>query len=409
MNILIKKWREAEVNTSVGVKGKWKVEIVCPNGEIKKPLGDEWRPNMIQDRGLNLLQGQTNVGSNSGLTHASAYGGLAHTINGALYGYDRPINIYDQNATSYNNQLQSTSANTAASSKVTRPCSFETDTINGSRTIKKIYDFNAVPLAQQIREVGIAQISLPSNTSFAVGSLGSNINVPIFSRFLIPGDGITLEQFQFLRLTYSLQMTVSATVNAVPIAVTSNGFDGTGQLKCVGSFDNLFGKINGDGSPVAGYSDIPWAIIGRNPSFNSTVPGCAAALISVELVNNAWTTPNFSNVNTDFAPQNVIAGTSINASSPGSSTTPASVNTEQLNLSGPSVSKEATLLFPASNPAAGAYIGGIFFRSRPDSMPSVPNAGWYWKFTDGSFNNQPQYKDPNYALAINVSQTITRI
>lgn len=407
MNILLKRWQEKELITNVGVQGRWKVEVVCPNGEIKKPLGDEWRPNMIQDRGLNLLHGQLNENSAS---YVGNFGGLARTINGALYGYGN-ITMQDQGAVSYNGQLQSGPVFTAASTKVTRPCLHSSDTINGSRTITKIYDFNAVPQAQTIREVGIAQISLPSSTSFAISSLGGTTQVPIFSRFLIPGDGIVLEQFQYLRLTYSLQMSISATVNSVPITVTNGGFDGTGSLRCVGTFDDLFGKINPDGSPVDGYCNVPWAMIGRNPSQNSLRPACSAALISVEQINGVWTTPDFPATNTNFAPQNVaIGGTSVNTNSPGSSATPDSVRSEiTVPLGSNSITKEATLLFPASNPSAGAYVGGIFFRATQDSITAAQGAGWYWRFADGLGTVQPQFKDPNYALAINTSQTITRI
>lgn len=406
MNILLKKYQEAEVNTNVGVQGKWKVEVVCPNGEVKKPLGDEWRPNMIQDRGLNLLQGQVNT---SALTYGGAYGGLARTINGALYGYGS-ISNPDQSAVNYAGQLQSTSINTAATQKVTRTCTYVSDSVNGSRTITKVYDFNAVAAAQTIREVGIAQINLPSSTSFALASLGNNVNVPIFSRFLIPGNGIVLEQFQFLRLTYSLQMSIAATVNSVPITITSNGFDGTGNLRCVGTFDNLFGRINGDGTPVDGYSEIPWAIIGRNKSTNSTVPSCAGVLIATEQIGGVWNIPIFPLTDTNFAPQNVLAGTSVNTISPGASTVPASADTEiVITAGGNSATKEATLVFPASNPISSAYVGGFFFRSSPDAMTTVPNAGWYWQLSDSIGTLRPQIKDANFALAVNISQTVSRI
>ena len=57
LNILKKRHIETEIENNTHVDGEWKVEIVCQNGEIKKPLGDKWRKNLIQDRGLNIFNG----------------------------------------------------------------------------------------------------------------------------------------------------------------------------------------------------------------------------------------------------------------------------------------------------------------------------------------------------------------
>lgn len=404
MNILTKNWKEAEVDIGAGVQGMWKVEVVCPNGEIKKPLGDEFRPNLIQDVGLNLLHGQINQNSVSDITNLKS---LASIMNGALYGYASGGGV-NSVGTSYTTTLASGPSLTAGSSRVIQSASFTTEIATGSRAVTKIYDFGAVSAPQTVKEIGIGAFSISNEFGGQLDPIGKNY--ALFSRFVLPGDGVLLESFQFLRVTYTLKMTIPAIITEIPVNVSSGGFSGLGYFKCVGTFNDLFGSIQNDGTAIDGYAEVPWTLIGRGTN-QQAVPEIGA--IQVYCLDQAGQqTPEFSAVNGPFG-SHPIVGSTVTTTTAGSSAVPSS-RSSQIAVVNNACSKEATLLFPASNPSTQQFIGGIFFRPTNTSMGTnsignTPNAGWYWKFTDTLGGPRGQLKEINFALAINVRQTISRL
>ena len=404
MNILNRKWQEAEVDVGAGVQGMWKLEVVCPNGEVKKPLGDQFRPNLIQDAGLNLLHGQINADSVSSLTNLRS---LASIMNGALYGYGASGSGQPA-STGYITALASGPSQTAASSKVSQAASFTTDTQTGSRTITKIFDFNAVSAPQTVKEIGIGAFTVSNEFGGAIDPIG--VGLPLFSRFVLPGDGVLLETFQFLRVTYSLRMTIPALITPVNVNVTSGGFSGLGYFKCVGTWNDIFGSISPNGEAIDGYTAVPWTLIGRGTN-QQKVPEIGA--VQVYCLDQAGQeTPEFSSINGPF-PAQPIVGSTVTSITAGGSTTPNSIDS-QIGVVNNECSKEATLLFPAANPVTQQFIGGIFFRPLNSTMGSnsignTPTAGWYWQFRDTVGGPRGQIKEVNFALAINVRQTISRL
>lgn len=460
LNILKRVHSEAEIDYRTNVDGEWKIEIVCPNGEIKKPFGDKWRKNLIQDRFLNFLNGTAGSNStpviggspnNSGPStdnlhpNASSSGvgvgiGILQSayFGGGINSSNDPFATDKIFLTSSNANIWWTRRLTAADPDNLDPTFYEDDsTVIGSRTQKISWDFGAVSAGQtvEVQEIVIGRNRHAFTSSTASEQLNGSqgtfaTSIPIVSRFILPTK-ITLTQFQFLRLRYRLKITIPALVTPVTINLTNNGFDAYGRLKLIGSWDEIFYNTNGTTFLAGTFGNnvfrmtpqVPWSLIDAN--------GVGA----VFLKGNATPTSNFDfpAVKSSFSITHANAwlanGNGVSNVTPGGSKTTVGVN--DLAVVNGSVSSEATLLFPANNPSDGnpnGPIGGIIIvpgtqtdgsgnpmfgaSSTNPTYPNVEGIGrrmWYWQFTDATFTNKvTRYKDPNYGLAINLRQTVSR-
>jgi hypothetical protein len=268
----------------------------------------------------------------------------------------------------------------------------------GAMLFRKTYDFLAVANTQTVQEILIfggngLQTQQRNTTQLSGGN--------VLSRFILPSP-VTLSQYQFLRLTYSLQVTIPATINYENINVSSGDFNGYGILRRVGSFARIFGSMSQAGSPVT-YNNInnvgyrqPWLMMSTNGATALLLPG------GNESGNDQPAPPIGANIDWN--------GNAILASSSAAHTngTGGEIVDEGYSTDGLSRSKRGKILFPATNPLNSSYIGGIFLTaigSSTQSFTQTDYQGWYWQFTDLLNQKRGQLKDLNFALVINFRQT----
>lgn len=428
LNILKKRHIETEIENNTHVDGEWKVEIVCQNGEIKKPLGDEWRKNLIQDRGLNIFNGTYGSFSAGVVANTNS---ISAFISSAYFGNSSadPFATDKTFLTSTNNNIYYTKRNTLNVPENTNPNS--DDLATGSRTFTKVWDFASLAAGEtrDVREIVIAANTFDgfnNSTDQSKGTQGTfATNIPVISRFILPST-VTLTEFQFLRLYYSIKVTVPAIVTPVPITLSNNGFDGTGQLKLIGLWSSIFSgnghlwqyRLISSQINVVSTPHTPWSLIGRD--------GMAA--LALEGNSNPNLNFNFPAVGADFSISyaNALydATQTVLHTSPGCSVSPSS--SVQQTVVNQSVSREATMLFQANNPSVNSPLAGFVFLPRGEgnnmtagSVPTFTNAQttdtalgrymWYWRFTDPTFTNpRSVIKDVNYGLVVNLRQTIAR-
>jgi hypothetical protein len=432
-NLLLKRYVEAEVNNNTHVDGKWRVEVVCPNGEVKKPLGEKWRKNLIQDRGLNIFNGTFT-------SHAGGTGGqsIEGFINSALFGSDSsdPFSSDKTAPTSPNDSLYWSKRLT---SNVVENTSPNIDDLNeGSRIFRRAWDFAALSAGETrtVREIMILASSYPGGYTGADQLKGTQYtfgtNLAVISRFILP-EPITLTEFQFLRLYYSIKVTVPSIVNPVEISLESSGFDATGQLKLVGLWSSIFSTNGHSWNTRSGYGYLgtqvirpwtPWALIGRY--------GCSALIVAGNTDPNL--NYNFPDVgeNTGITYGQLYDDTqTVTQSLPGGSMNPIGGSVAEILPVNQTLTREASLLFQANNPSVESPLGGIIIMpvggiengsqlmtagSNPVFQPYVIDTDyaaaryfWYWRFTDETFSSpRSVIKDRNYGLAINLRQTMSR-
>jgi hypothetical protein len=378
MNLLIKKWKEFEVETRAGFGGKWMVEIINANGTIEKPFGDKLRNNLITNSGIDLAMGRTTNAPNYKTTAPIAYT-IPNIIRQAAYGNNpTPAQVTDTDLTVSRVLTSDPDGNTvgAGDTSSAQDCTVEYDTAAGFARFTRVYDFPIVTGDTFINDIGIYS----QNSSSARN---------LFSRMVLPFM-ITLTAGQFLRLTYVLQVNIPSLITPIPVTVTSGGFNGGGQFKLVGSYQNIFGTMSDRGVPTYTLLDSAHARMGgwlmngsvNTANTNRTTAHMVPALVDFPAVNSPL---NFTQV-----------GTTINSSSAGMVF--GSYGTGQGY-------QDITYFFNAGNPTPTSNIGGIIFCSVTSATEVLtnPKYGWYWKF------NTTQEKDPNFILAINVRQSVVRL
>jgi len=452
LNILNKKYSEAEINNDIMVRGKWKVGVVSQNGEVQFPLGDVWRDNLIQDRGLNMINGTFNSSSvtftvlSSNTTSATE--GIGNLIKSAFFG-DSSSEPFATNktwlTTTTNSRIYWTSRLTVGAPENTT--SQTTDDLSaGKRTFRRVWDFPSVDSLEgpvTVREIAIsASASTPANGTGSLDQVKGknytfNTNTSMFSRFILPSP-ITLSDFQFLRLYYTIDVTVPAVsvAGTVNVSVQSGSFDGTGKLRLLGQWSSIFGGAgqfyqyrNAQSALLTDsrYPPIPWSMIGYF--------GCTMRFLKGKTdASQNFTMPSVgSNLNILYSTDpwfSLTTNQNIDQTSAGSTLTPAAGNVTEITPTNNAVSREASMLFPANNPnstingpIAGVFIfpqGGLGSLNVPYALQFIPSPNynnadtaigghaWYWQFTDELGNKRSVTKDPNYGLAINIRQTVSR-
>jgi hypothetical protein len=235
----------------------------------------------------------------------------------------------------------------------------------------------------------------------------------MLSRFVLPTP-VVLAQYQFLRLTYALQVTIPAITQAgeINIDVQSGTFSGLGRLRCVGAFNNIFGSMATNGEPIdaifrsGACGDVakrnPWCLVSSFRTHATLAPGGDSS---------GSAQPAFPAVNTNMSTSIAAQSSASSVQSDGAGGSVIDLGLSNNNLSW---TRGATLLFPATNPnLPDQFIGGVFFTSGATTTGgcnsahngSFDYAGWYWRFVDLAGNPRGQLKDINFALAVNITHT----
>lgn len=469
LNILKRVYSEAEIENRVGINGEWKIEVVCPNGSIKKPLGDKWRKNLIQDRGLNIFNGtygsfginpinsaSDEAGSIGGYTPGSSGGVSKGLIHSAYFGdsADAPFSTNNTFLRGLDNNIFWTKRLTLNVPENTSP--MNNDINSGTRTMTRVWDFRALNPGQtkMVKEIGISAATTCGidSSDQAVGSEGTfNTNVPLISRFVLP-EAIELKDYEFLRLYYTIKITIPATTIAgtVPINLSNNGFDAWGKLRLIGPWSSIFdggGMFFHDNYASSVTSQflnttrpqIPWSMIGISAVGGGVNSVGAGGLGAAFLKGNADPTQNFNfpSPDTDFS---ILYNSTpwydtepyVSTSTAGGALSPA--GTSEITPTNGVVSREATILFPANNPSSDGPIAGMFILPQSTlskssvlssritlgyplygttanwgSWTAIGRMAWYWQFTDQTFTNRRSvYKDRNYGLAVSFRQSVAR-
>lgn len=325
-------------NLNGKVEGKYKVEVVSPDGSISYPLGKDWHKNIVLNSGLDMIfngAAPANATTDFGFTAMMAYARVG-TGTSTPVATQSTLDAQTQSCGSYNS--------TAGNNKVT----FNTGT--GAATFQRVFEFTPVGSNITLNEVGLS--NSPTSTD------------PLFSRALFSSP-VALLGGQNLRLTYAVTVTIPALVTPVSVSVSSNGFNGAGNLYAVGAFSGVFGDINADGTPSGGTDgSIPSILRGKSLAYRGYLTTNASA----------------PSVNTNLTKS--FAGTSANDSR--SSNPTGSYTTGNYYL-------DSTVVWPLGTPANDvSNVNSIAFDNVNGSTVSQ---GVLWVFT-----NQPQSKISSYTL-----------
>lgn len=242
--------------------GEYQIQVVKKNGEVTYPLGKKFIKNLILNSGIDQVFTNSSDGD-SGMW-------------GALLAYCRAgsgTTPVDAAQTTLVAQLKSSNSyfsGSGANGTVN-------DTVTGSATHKRTYEFTAETGAVSYNEIGIGVLS--------TGDLFSRVVLPSTLN-LIAGDN--------LRVVYQLTISIPQVITPSAVSLTTTGWDATGQLKVVGTFANIFGTMDSLGAFSGGL--VSRALSGRggtsfgtNNNFNllstAAFPAVNAALWPLTVVS----------------------------------------------------------------------------------------------------------------------------
>jgi hypothetical protein len=220
-------------------KGEYQFVTVDPNGVERLPLGDTWHENMIVNSGLDMLFNgapPANATADQGFLSCMAYCRLSASETGSVSDTDTTMTLQQASSGSY---------------VKSNP--------NGTNTINQVTFDNTDPLIKATfqRTFVFAPSGVSRNWN-GVGVSNSPINTdPLFSK-AIPGGVVTVQGNEELRVIYKLTLAIPK--DTLAIDIDNGGFDGDGQLQAIGTYANLFGGINANGTQTGGLS-------GSTPSF----------------------------------------------------------------------------------------------------------------------------------------------
>jgi hypothetical protein len=205
----------------------------------------------------------------------------------------------------------------------------------------------------------------------------------------------------------------------------------------MGRFRDILGDMNTDGSmPLKYYQYInsstnqqfvrPWALIPNTEVVSNGFAYAAAALMGSddEFGNGALHIDEYSS---NTALPNTI-GTSRSATKLYLHTDiGSSVTNDAYTAGSNTASKSAAIFFPATVPNISRWIGGVFFTPTIIAINNAPQGltdpfsigrtgtlsvgidhGWLYNFFDSLGVRRAQFKDINFALRFNYTQTVTR-
>lgn len=372
MNILIKKYKEFYNNSKTHIGGRWNVSIINKNGDEFFPFGKDMKRNLILNQGLDVLAAGKYYSQYSIFNWNTIPSFL---IGGAVYG-DGLIQP-SFNDTSLTNQTTETTTINDNS------CSITDSFINGTRTFRKVYDFPAVQvdsINKSVSEVGIFTNWRNDKT--------------LFSKFLLPRV-IKLDYGQWIRLFYDFTIGSSAIVNPSNIYLSSGSFDGSGQLKLCGRFDDIFGRFDENGNPKIVYGDSPRAsFVPFYENFCTEVSTCETKCFGTAYL---------------FSP-GIVGFNSVN--SPIISEWIGKRLEQELNTINPSeytngnFYRDIEYIFDYNNPIYNELTEGMLFtvlRGSDNSPRQNTIDGWLWKF------NTNQIKQSSKRIVIGLRQSISRI
>lgn len=373
MNFLIKKYKEIYNSPKTRISGKWNISIVSSRGE-DFPFGIEMKKNLILNQGLDILA--------AGKFYSPYLTYNWNTIpsfliGGAYYGDSSTApNVSD---TSLTNQTSETRKINDSSCKITD------DLVNGTRTFRKVYDFPVIeefPTSTQptsLRELGVY-------TDWNNGKL--------FAKFILPKT-IKLSYGQFVRLYYDFTIGSDSIINPININKSSGTFDGTGQLKLCGRFDDIFGSFDSDGNPVIVYGDSSRAsFVPYYDKFCAEIQTC-----ETEIFGTAYLmTPdilNFTSINMPIISE--WAGERLEKN----------LNTiNPSNYTNGNFYRDIEYIFDYSNPTYDEKVEGFLFTVlRGSAFSPRQNIidGWLWKF------NNIQTKQSSKKIVMMIRQSVNRI
>lgn len=231
------------MNLNGKISGEYLVSVVGTDGTERFPLGKSFRPNLVLNSGLDMLFAVGQAGGGFGGVMVFCRVGTSNTA--AAVGQ---TTLFNQLKSS-NSYVITAGANGSSS-----------DTGAGTRTHKRTFQFTAEVSNVNYNEVGFSNL----------GGSGDNL----FSRVVFPAT-VTVNTGEILRVVYQLRLSVGQTITSQAVSISGGGFDGEGDIRVCGSFDQLFGTINSNGSETV--NEASW-ILGRTgrPSYlltNTAFPG----------------------------------------------------------------------------------------------------------------------------------------
>lgn len=371
MNILIKKYQELYNNPKSYISGKWNISVLNSNGEEIFPFGKEMKKNLILDQCLDILAAGKYYNAYSIFNWNTIPSFL---MGGAVYGDGI---IQPQNTdTSLTNETTSTSIINDNS------CSISDDLINGKRTFRKVYDFPVIVAGSTNTEV--SEIGLFTNWKN---------NKTLFSKFLLPKT-ISLDYGQWIRLFYDFTIGSDMIVSPANINLSSGSFNGSGQLKLCGRFDDIFGSFDSNGNPIIVYGDSPRAsFVPFYERFCTEISTCetkcfgTAYLFTPDIIGfnsvnaqiiSEWIGSRLEEKNNTITPSAYINGNFY---------------------------RDIEYMFDYANPIYNELIQGILFTVlRGSDISSRQNTidGWLWKF------NNNQIKQSSKKIVIGLRQSVER-
>ena len=206
------------------VSGKYTLSVIR-NGEEIFPFGKEPLQNLVLNSGLdNILIFSGNSAINQ--SPSPLVGPFSQLMSYCRAGSSTTPAEVSQ--TGLISQLKSTSTYLSGSSYNGTTY----DTILGTATHKRTYDFAAEVGPAAYNEIGIGP-SASGTDMFSRMVLPSTVNC-------IAGDN--------LRVTYQMTVSIPMVVTPKAIAMSVSGWDATGSMKIIGTFQNIFGSIASTGA-----------------------------------------------------------------------------------------------------------------------------------------------------------------